>query len=191
MLRSMNKFAVSAILALGMFASGAAYAKEHSDHSDHKKFKGIFIQGNGDNFADPSLPNELKCPAFDEHGKRVGYVYSINYGETARHSFIMEDGSCFSQYISNSIALPLVQPIDEAVVAALPELAPYLYNESAGLLVVVSNQSKHGEGVYCWKNCGPKGSIFSGKVETLDVRCTFLVVDGRIEKCIACSWSFH
>ncbi|MBS0635253.1 MAG: hypothetical protein JSR37_07300 [Verrucomicrobia bacterium] len=187
----MSKFAVSAMLAVGMLATTAAWAKNDTHESGRKKFKGVFIQGNGDNFADPSLPNELKCPAFDEHGKRVGYVYSINYGETARHTFIMNDGSCFSQYISNSITLPIVQPIDENVVAALPELAPYLNDESASLLVVISNQSKGEEGVYCWKNRGPKGSIFSGKVQTLDVRCTFLVVDGRIEKCIACSWSFH
>ncbi len=169
--------------------SGQVWAKSHSHHSSHKKFKGIFLQGNGDNFADPNTPNEIKCPIFNEHGKHVGYVHSTLFETYAIHSFVMKDGSCFSQKIEANVALPFTSPITEDVVAAIPELAPYLGNEDAELLVVVSNQTKNGPGILCWKNCGPKGSIFHDKVTSLDVRCVFLLIDGRVQKCIDCSWA--
>ncbi len=183
------KHLFSIVFALGLIGTCQAWAKDKSH--DSNSFRGIFLQGNGDNFADPNLPNEVNCPLFDEHGKHVGYVHSELFSDSARHTFRMKDKSCFSQYISGDIVFTTTSPITDSVVAAFPELAPYLGNEDALVLIADSNQSKDGPGIYSWKNCGPKGSIFHDKVTSLTVRCVFLILNGRTEKCIGCSYAFR
>ncbi len=189
MFNKMCKYAFSILFAFSLLGSCQAWAKGKSHDTD--AFKGIFLEGNGDNFADPNRPNEIKCPLYDEHGKHVGYVSSILYSDSARHKFCMKDGSCFSQYISGDIVYTTTSSINENVVAAFPELAPYLDNEDALLLIADSNQSIDGPGIYSWKNCGPKGTIFHGKVTSLTVRCVFLLLNGRTQKCVGCSYYFQ
>lgn len=190
MRKSIFTYGLCAFMVLGIFTVSSTWAEGNCGCNQAKaKKNGLFMQSRGENLASPKKPAEVKSRLFNQEGEDIGYVHSIlNFGvDTAKHTFVLKDGSTLVQVIKNEIALPILLPIDDAAVAAIPELAPYQGVRGAELLVVVSNQQKDSPLVVSWESKGPR---FKG-LNTFDVRCAFLLVKGRVTEILECSYNFR
>lgn len=145
---------------------------------------GADLRGAGPNLAGPSDPANIfvKC-ALTLGGVPVGYQASYDNGNgTGTHVFQVVGGT-LTLKLANTTADVTMKNFDATIAAAFPEVANYQYVSGAQIWYSSGNISKNAAGSISWVGTG----TFS-KVTKVEIRCVYLVVNGKVVKCLGCHY---
>ncbi len=147
--------------------------------------KGTVYRGYGPNLT-PGGNIFVKCNMFNNKGCQVGYVTSSSTSNpnTAEHTFVLNKGGKLDVVFTRNSDILSVIPVDADAVMAFPEAAPYLDNPDAVIWLLDGNHSINDAGTVSWQATGSLK-----KVNYVEVRCVYLVLNGTIIQCLGCHWT--
>lgn len=166
------------------------HRRSHSHCKKPRIPKGIVLRGYGN--ATPKTEDGVThCRCYNDCGKEVGFLetYKIDTPGAFGHRWILKNGSSLDVHFTENSDLFYQQPVTGEVVAAFPELAPYINRPDAIFITFVGNHNKCNPTSLQWEATGEfKHSNY------VEVRCVFLafVVEDEplpaFQQCLGCHW---
>ncbi len=150
---------------------------------------GYVYRSYGENLAKPNSAAFLKTRLYDNYGVKVGFEESSATADpnVIAHKFALNCGDTLKLEFTADTAVVEILPVDTAVVAAFPELAPFLDNPNAQIRILSGNSLKTDPGVISWKGTG----VFKD-VNYVETRCVYLaLVENsifRVLSAVGCHW---
>lgn len=123
---------------------------------------------------------------FDRHGCDVGRVSAASDSENGpvTNIFHLHDGSKLEVLLNKQSTLVSMFPVDELTVQCFPEVAQYLNDPNAKVMITSCNHTKRKDSnVLSWK-----GRCLFKKANVLQVRCAFLLLNDKIHEQLGCQW---
>jgi hypothetical protein len=146
---------------------------------------GVFLHGKGDVLTGTAPNSIARYDLYTENGNGHCTVETCDLGGgTIEHFINCDDGSKLDVISPSTVNIRRMFEINEEVVSAFPELATLQGDSRYQLMTVAGNVSEDEAGV-SWDAKGKAGTLLKG-VCSIEIRCAYLVFNGRIIECLGC-----
>lgn len=131
------------------------------------------------------------CNVYNENNELIGNIVSqlVDGNTNIKHTWTLNDGRVFS-FKSSVLTdwMTSVHPVSSNVVTAFPEFAPYFNNSDYAVAFGEATHFATGDpSILEWTITAPAGDWLNNAAK-MEVRCVFLLYQGKIIGCRGCMW---